>query len=841
VLESADFEIRFRFSEAERKRAMMENIYNDKVRLLRELEKQREQTLAQLEGTKQHHETRESPDDRLTRERQEWVRQAAEKATERGRAAMYKANEWARLKEKEENYHRTRREEVMRDEAAKAKQQAADWQQRQLQPEQQVGDLSRRAKLTREEREYPKATDHKPITIKHTVTATKPKPAEHKSKPFEVPHNIGEARRKAALERGQDEMTNKQLKAEHSRLIAELEMLRRGEVKPSTTKRPPQDSKPMKREEARGRWGKVEVHEADLGSESRPKNWERNAWEKRREADETHTWHNVEVQPSSKPPGTAHHKPPAKHSTGFSSKPQSTPSTKLNKPSWVAVSFSEDEVLDKYESYVKTSFEATFNPRGEAAPDMTEGSEAALGEEEGLYSEEIDQPLLNPPYTTNSMRNDKSKLTPPVYLRSREDAEVDDEYSDLSYESAQESRTVHPDLSQRSTVRILEEDKAIKDLSAKSSAIRQMHRDVQDRSPHQDRGRVRTDSADVYRTDVSPAIRQIDQTPQGRTKSSLHQGNSAPKASPVSATPIDISTSHGDVGARGLQYYIDMLTNPSSQQPKLHDEENRGQTEASLVRDVRPREDPALQDGYRHQLKLRENERKRRSNEAADHSRVSHTKDAKLHQTKNSPPASHPEQASHAEIMNPLVKPVAWDIEVLPTANKAKSRDGPKNDSDKSPTQLQVNKPAEAWAIDLDADSPSKSLSNAFLAKKRSLAEKLEHRDLRPKEATRAKTKEELLEIRKQMMKAPTTHKVIEVDFKQIHPAKSKVMGRLASGERTKVRYSQVSKSEMKQLTARNYTNLPEVRARREEEAKKAEVKKRLANAKEFEKVRRRQ
>lgn len=45
----------------------------------------------------------------------------------------------------------------------------------------------------------------------------------------------------------------------------------------------------------------------------------------------------------------------------------------------------------------------------------------------------------------------------------------------------------------------------------------------------------------------------------------------------------------------------------------------------------------------------------------------------------------------------------------------------------------------------------------------------------------------------------------------------------------------------MKQLTARNYTNLPEVRARREEEAKKAEVKKRLANAKEFEKVRSKQ
>jgi hypothetical protein len=779
---------------------MMENIYNDKVRLLRELDKQRDQTLTHLEGAKLQQEARASYDDRLTRERQEWVRQAAEKATERGRAAMSQANEWARLKETEENYHRTCRDEVIRDEAAKAKQQAADWRWRQA--DQQAGDLPRKAKLTREEQDYPKAKANKPITIKPTITTTKPQPTENaaESKPFEVPPNIEEARRKAALERGQDEMTNKQLKAEHTRLIAELEMLRRGEVKPNVTKRLPQGCRPVKREEAsRGRWGTVEVHEAGLGPKSKPKTCEQNAWEMRREADEANTRHNVKVQPSSKPQVAQDHRPQAKESARLPSKPQSTPSTKVNKPSWVDASASEDEGLDKYDSYVKTSFEApTIDARWEAAPDTTEGSEEVLGEAgEGLYSggiADLAEPLFYPPYTTNSMKNDHSKLTP-VYQRSREDAEVDDEYeySDLSYESDQENQTINPDLSQRQTIRLLEDDEVINDLSAKRSEIRQIYRDVQDCTPPpQDRGR--TDSADDYRAEVSPAISQFDPPPEKRsTTNSLHPGNSAPKSHfPVSAAANELNTSNRAVEARGLQYYIDILTTPSSQQPKLHDEfeVNREQTEASLIRDIRPKEEPALQDGFRHQLIRRENKRwRRQANEAADDSRVSHTMDAKLHLTKNSPSASQTGQTSHeaTDITNPLIKPIAWDIDATP--DKAKSRDEPNQNSDRSPAQqLQIEKPAQAWVIDLDADSPSKSLSNAFEAKKRSLAEKLEHRDLKPKEATRAKTKEELLKIRKQMLKAPTTPKVCEVDVKKVQPVKSGVMGRLASGERTKVR-----------------------------------------------------
>lgn len=99
------------------------------------------------------------------------------------------------------------------------------------------------------------------------------------------------------------------------------------------------------------------------------------------------------------------------------------------------------------------------------------------------------------------------------------------------------------------------------------------------------------------------------------------------------------------------------------------------------------------------------------------------------------------------------------------------------------------------------------------------------------------KSKEELAEIRKQMMKRrPVIAKngdggifaaSADADAKQPakkqkdHP-KAALMSRLASGTRV-----EVSKKEMLKLTNKNYENLPEVRKKREEESKKEDLRKR--------------
>ena len=59
-------------------------------------------------------------------------------------------------------------------------------------------------------------------------------------------------------------------------------------------------------------------------------------------------------------------------------------------------------------------------------------------------------------------------------------------------------------------------------------------------------------------------------------------------------------------------------------------------------------------------------------------------------------------------------------------------------------------------------------------------------------------------------------------------------MSRLAKGGR-----AEVSKKDMLKLTNKNYDNLPEVRKKREEEAKKEEKRQRMLRVKELEKQQR--
>lgn len=104
------------------------------------------------------------------------------------------------------------------------------------------------------------------------------------------------------------------------------------------------------------------------------------------------------------------------------------------------------------------------------------------------------------------------------------------------------------------------------------------------------------------------------------------------------------------------------------------------------------------------------------------------------------------------------------------------------------------------------------------------------------------KTKEELAEIRKQMMKRRpvTAHQAIEAEEKRgprkkqkEHP-KAALMERLASGSR-----ADVKKKDMLKLTTKNYENLPEVQKKREMEKKKEEFLKRKQQVKDLERQRR--
>ena len=92
------------------------------------------------------------------------------------------------------------------------------------------------------------------------------------------------------------------------------------------------------------------------------------------------------------------------------------------------------------------------------------------------------------------------------------------------------------------------------------------------------------------------------------------------------------------------------------------------------------------------------------------------------------------------------------------------------------------------------------------------------------------RTKEELLAIRKAMMKPSGLSKrnteqsqASESDADSKHKNSNlptDLMDRLAKGSR-----AEVSKKEMKALTNKNYENLPEVRKRKEEEKKREEFK----------------
>ena len=150
------------------------------------------------------------------------------------------------------------------------------------------------------------------------------------------------------------------------------------------------------------------------------------------------------------------------------------------------------------------------------------------------------------------------------------------------------------------------------------------------------------------------------------------------------------------------------------------------------------------------------------------------------------------------------------------------------------------------------------SLADCFREHKGDIALKYHHARPRTAQAYKPRTKEEILALRKSMMKSTVRRKdpseinksadnILLPSENAFFPQKSikdlptKLLERLSAGIKPSVQffisYLQVDKKEMIKRTRRFYNALPEVLKKKKEEEKKVELIARLKNAKEFEMV----
>ena len=158
----------------------------------------------------------------------------------------------------------------------------------------------------------------------------------------------------------------------------------------------------------------------------------------------------------------------------------------------------------------------------------------------------------------------------------------------------------------------------------------------------------------------------------------------------------------------------------------------------------------------------------------------------------------------------------------------------PKHDDDDQ-ADPQHNKDLAIEILDKKPSQPQSSLAEMFQSKKK-LVSKHDPQD--GQTGRKDKTKEELFELRRQMMKRQ--HKKQEVNEQPdlqkppvveelAQPGKEELMKRLATGKKT-----QIDQKEMKRLTKQNYANLPEIKKKREEEIKRQENQARKAATQEY-------
>lgn len=142
---------------------------------------------------------------------------------------------------------------------------------------------------------------------------------------------------------------------------------------------------------------------------------------------------------------------------------------------------------------------------------------------------------------------------------------------------------------------------------------------------------------------------------------------------------------------------------------------------------------------------------------------------------------------------------------------------------------------AEVWDIKFANPEISKEV------KQLEIAERLQRRHINKSKSKKvSKTKEELLQIRKDLLKSKIVKKQVSESVSIVNQKDSpqkvpnpELLKRLSSGEKSKV-----TREEMKRLTAKHYKDLPEVKKKQEIESKKQEMLLRIEKAKVYNKNR---
>jgi hypothetical protein len=146
------------------------------------------------------------------------------------------------------------------------------------------------------------------------------------------------------------------------------------------------------------------------------------------------------------------------------------------------------------------------------------------------------------------------------------------------------------------------------------------------------------------------------------------------------------------------------------------------------------------------------------------------------------------------------------------------------NEQNSIPTQISKPQP---WVMEFKVNTNKLNFNERHLK----MLERL-NKITNTRQSRKEKTKDELIEIRKEMLKPKQDKdgKMIEIPVsQQSNHVPTKLMARLCSGDRVKV-----SKKEMIRLTRKNYLNLPEIKKKIEDERKRKELRERVESAKAY-------
>lgn len=781
--------------------------YSAKAKLLQELEVQREAALAQLGNAHRQAEVKEREDETRTREREEWLKQAADRAAERGREALSQATEFARSKKESETFLQRRREEVLKAETFKAQQLAAAWQDKQWAEAKQKAEedaanyIPPGGLVVKGQLDFSKTHFHNPVILKHelsqktgaetaaeTETLDEVKAAERQ--------NLQDQQRRVALERGHEALTKEQLKLEHARLLSELEKLRKadGELKAAQGAKEQTSASRVslthaKKEALKKQRAEKQFQEIFLSNgkssilENAP---QLNVWEQQKQDA----------------------KPPAFSIPDVPAEPMQPKKLLIR----------EGAANDPFESLV-----SSYKTQTESLVEDHEKPESSEISEEEAESPE------------SSCVEDEE----PLESEGSDDEKEDDyEYSEESSEAEEEklpAKYTQPAWKMNATKKRTSDDALVKELTDEDPDIRQIWGEV--------RGTTRASEEPRHTYKSHSEVLEVD--------------NSSVRSSPASSFSKPPVPRFEKSIVQKEQYYSDLLTTPafSKNQPTFrpNDEEQKDTADLGIYSAAKASmKESLLSESFSSLLNSRSTGKKSQDfdrylrSEQSDTFKLSQTDDLRYSKTEARLPGDTQDKIDDFEELlqsKKNAKAPAWEIETKPEKRQVPSRpERQRKIQDEvkraPPRKESEERQGEVWTIGIDSTTQKRSLADAFLAKKHDLAGKLEQRELKTKDQPKKeKTKEELLAIRKEMLKGPRRSKFIKVEVNKTQTANSRLMERLASGERTKVGDRQIDKGEMKQLTAKNYERLPEVKAKKEKEAKQAEIKKRIANAKEFEKV----